>query len=205
MSGFKIAGCTDIEAEGLLLISEALERIYPSTTVRPVNGNNETSKSLQMNYGDLIWFSNDKTKTTDVAFIEAKVERRYTGNFFIETWSNWTHDPRRLNHGCMVKTMAHHLCYCFMDKRACYMMNRKLTLDYVFSSHDKYPETTQRRHAQMNVTRGLLVPVTEIEAMLEEAGRPVQYIELPMPENATAAPPMGFFGKYGQVSHGSKR
>lgn len=198
MSELKIAGCTDIEAEGILLISEALEQKYPDTSVRPVNGNNETSKSLQMNYGDLLWFSMDKTKSTNIAFIEAKIERRYTGNFFIETWSNWTSDPRRINHGCMVKTMAHHLCYCFMDKRVCYMMNRKLVLDYVFSNHDKYTETTQRRHAQMNVTRGLLVPVLEIEEMLNNAGKPVQYLELPAP--ATALAPAGFFEKYGQVT-----
>lgn len=107
---------------------------------------------FQLHCGDCIVTSRDGIRLN----AEVKAEVRFTGNLFIETWSNrsigrkgWLY---RLNK-CDV------LYYCFLDREVIYTTDFQKLRACDLSS---YQEVPQWRHEQDNDTYGLLVPIRDL-------------------------------------------
>ncbi len=56
------------------------------------------------------------------AAVEIKTERRHTGNLFIETWSNLTHDEAHRRDGWIFTLQADVIAFVFLDQEVVYMM-----------------------------------------------------------------------------------
>lgn len=137
---------------------------------------------LQQMVGDVIF--NSRTNG-HVYAVEIKAEREWTGNLFLETWSNRNLEDRAsralrgMNPGWLCKLRADLLFYYFLD------VDRLLVLD-VFAlqrwafgggkrepSIYRYREARQRRFDQANDTWGRIVPWTVLRVELEV--QPRQY------------------------------
>jgi len=131
---------------------------------------------LQETVGDAIM--NDREMTT--WGVEFKIERKHTGNLFLETWSNLA----RRNPGWMVKLNADILLYYFLDYSRLYSIGvHKLVLwafgnSSAFRNNERvqgrspgriydFPERRQGRYTQKNDTWGRVVPV---EILKKEVG-----------------------------------
>lgn len=173
-----IPNCTKTEREAIALIRQAFAARYPHLEMREVSGNDPTALSLQRHYGDLLWFHKDPAQHAGISFAEVKAESRFTGNLFIETWSNAAEEPARLNPGWAAKCEGHWLFYVFLDRRVLYMLPRHEVLTWFWKHHYKYPERTQEKHEQRNITRGVLVPIEDVEEMLTVKGKAFHVIPL---------------------------
>lgn len=174
----QIKDCTEVERTAFDLIRETFLDKFPDLIVREISGDDETAIFLQKHLGDLLWINKDPLKHSGVSFAEVKAERKFTGNLFIETWSNWSDEPSRLNPGWATKAKGHWVFYVFLDRMTLYMFPRTPLLRFAWSNHAKYKEATQEKHQQRNVTRGLLVPITDIEKYLCETESKFRIIEL---------------------------
>lgn len=99
---------------------------------------------------------------------ELKAESEYTGNVFLETWSNlaW------FRQGWMYTSQAHWLLYYFVKTGVLYHFDFAALKDWAFGNSGskgqiyRYHETWQKKYDQANDTWGRLVPIE----VLEKAG-----------------------------------
>ena len=143
---------------------------------------------LQEAVGDALF----NAKSGDIWSVEIKAEERYTGNLFLETWSNRnledaaSHTVRGSNPGWLYKSRAELLFYHFLDSDRLYVISMYRLRRWAFSAPGRhmsetvnnerrrlpgrlfdFPEIEQSKRQQMNDTRGRLVP---IKVLREEAG-----------------------------------
>lgn len=173
-----IPGSTEVERAAIAMIRAAFAVQFPHLEMREVGGSDDTSLFLQKHLGDLVWWHKDPSKHAGISFAEVKAETRFTGNVFVETWSNWAEDPSRVTPGWASKIRGHFIFYVFVDKCILYMIPREPIMQWFWNNHDKYPERTQRKASQRNVTRGVLVPLRDIEEVLSRSGKNLRIIEL---------------------------
>jgi len=97
--------------------------------------------------------------------IELKAEAKYTGNLFLETWSNLP----ELTPGWMLTSRADDLLYYFADVKTLYSIKLRRLQEWAFGIGEKeghiykYREVAQAKYQQINFTRGRLVPLHALE------------------------------------------
>lgn len=140
------------------------------------------SKALQERFGDLLF--NDRSGR--LWGVECKAEQEYTGNLFLETWSNrnlddpQSHADRGSNPGWLMKTSADLLFYHFLDRDALFVMNLldlkrwafrvpskhkseracRIRVEQLFGRIWDFPLRPQKKYDQKNDTWGRCVPLT---------------------------------------------
>lgn len=113
-------------------------------------------KELQKELGDMSFAYQGKTYC-----VELKAEQKFTGNLFLETWSNRS----RWTIGWMYTTKADKLWYYFIDNDELYYANVETLRDWCFGSGDgagqiyKHRELKQSKYAQKNDSWGRIVPI----------------------------------------------
>lgn len=101
-------------------------------------------------------------------YVEVKCEERYTGNFFLETWSNATFDFS--NPGWMYHLKSDYLAYYFRDTKQLYVVDFQSLWDWFFwkrypgggklaGSRQRFPEVIQGKCEQKNRTVGCIVGI----------------------------------------------
>lgn len=120
------------------------------------------SRELQKTYGDALM----NTPDGSLWAVEFKVERRFTGNFFIETWSNRS----RFTRGWLDHLNTNVLLYYFLDVGRLYSIDFPKLKRWAFGHAEgagrlySFREVKQKRHDQINDTWGRVVPVAVVEA-----------------------------------------
>lgn len=111
---------------------------------------------LQKITGDFIVVQEGKKRG-----LELKAEAKYTGNLFLETWSNLP----ELTPGWMLTSRADDLLYYFADTKTLYTLKLRRLQEWAFGIGERdghiyeYREVTQAKYQQINFTRGRLVPI----------------------------------------------
>jgi len=122
---------------------------------------------LQKSVGDVLVNTDAETLWS----VEIKSEARTTGNLFLETWSN----SPRFTLGWMYTLNADILWYYFMDTGKLYSMSFPSLKRWAFYDRNKhgvagklyeYREVEQKKHAQLNITCGRIVPIVDIECAI---------------------------------------
>lgn len=145
------------------------------------------SAFLQREVGDLLF--NDSHG--NVWSVELKAEQRFTGNLFLETWSNrnladaMSHAERGCTVGWLVQCKADLLFYHFLDSDSLYVFSLLALKRWAFEAPSRrmrmaeagadgvrsellgrvydFAEKAQHKYAQMNVTCGRIVPLRVLE------------------------------------------
>jgi hypothetical protein len=158
-----------VEHRGLAMLIPFLEeRAYKGRVVSTARG--ALAKTLQTNFGDLLMNTDAET----VWAIEVKVEQVWTGNLFLETWSNRnlddkaSHAERGCNPGWLLSTRADLLLNYFLDTDELVVVPVFRLKRWAFGSGEDggiyaWPEKRQGRYLQANDTWGRCVPVDVIE------------------------------------------
>jgi len=106
-------------------------------------------------------------------FIDVKVEMKYTGRLFLETWSNLGH-----NRGWLDKVSADFIIYYFRDRGVFYLIDFPKLRTWAFGDREKvgrlehFKELKQGKYIQRNTTCGRVVPISVIR---DEVGCRVFY------------------------------
>lgn len=115
---------------------------------------------LQKIVGDFIVVQEGRKRS-----IELKAEQKYTGNLYLESWSN---RPRRTP-GWMWTTQADYLFYFFCDTATLFIIEMKPLIEWAFGGADgqpghiyEYPEKPQAKYDQLNYTWGRVVPIIHL-------------------------------------------
>jgi hypothetical protein len=180
MSAF--GNCCKIEAAGM-------RDLLPFIGERSLNGQfvltekGRLSEELQKRFGDV--FLNRRDNGHIVA-VEVKSEEVFTGNFFLETWSN----KSRLTPGWMITNDSDFLFYYFLNLRSLHVIPFDKLKKWFFGdngrtgSESSYFEVRQRKHDQLNDTWGRIVPIEHVrhrvpmrEYLLAESGAWVQFTQ----------------------------
>ncbi len=117
------------------------------------------SAEMQQRFGDMVIQRNG-----EMVWVEMKAEEKFTGNFFIEDWSNWS----RGNPGWIHKLDTDLLFYHFLDQNALYMVHFHELRAWLFSANDynnrmsNYRLVRQKKCDQKNDTWGRLVPIRDV-------------------------------------------
>jgi len=134
-------------------------RCHNGRYVRTAKG--PLARDLQKQVGDVLFNSDDST----VYAIEIKAEQGYTGNVFLERWSNRS----RFTPGWFETQNCDLLLYHFLSNDSLYGFNfQKLREWFYCCDHRavpvaaKYPHYKQGRYTQLNDTWAYLVPIREI-------------------------------------------
>lgn len=143
------------------------------------------SKFFQETFGDLLF--NDLKGRMYV--VELKAEETWTGNLFLETWSNFTFNNKEShfrygpNPGWLLKLNADLLFYHFLNEDRVVIMSMPELQRWAFMAESKnmsepdargerrpligrvwdFRQRAQRKHEQGNLTIGALVPVSVLE------------------------------------------
>ena len=154
-----------VEHRGLAVLLPYLEeRAYRGRLVSTAKG--PLARTLQRSFGD--FFINIDADT--VRSLEIKVERHWTGNLFLETWSNLNLEDREAHaeHGStpgwMVTSRADLLLFYFLDTDDLVTVPLLRLKRWAFGSGTEggiyaWPEKRQGRFEQRNDTWGRCVPV----------------------------------------------
>lgn len=159
-----------VEAQGMAILLPFLkQRAHDGQLVLTSKG--RMARYLQEVVGDLMFNSDAETLWS----VEVKIERRATGNFFIETWSNKnledrsSHSERGSNVGWLHKLRADLLFYYFIDSDELYVIDLFKLQQWAFCNGprgggylERYVERPQAKYSQPNGTYGRLVPVDDI-------------------------------------------
>ncbi len=163
------ASASLVEHRGLAVLMPFLtERAYQGRVVSTARG--ALAKTLQASFGDVLMNTDAET----VWSIEIKVEQHWTGNLFLETWSNRnlddkaSHAKRGSNPGWLLSSRADLLLYYFLDTDDLVVVPVFRLKRWAFGSGEQggvyqWPERRQGRYPQQNDTWGRLVPVEVIE------------------------------------------
>lgn len=159
------AEASRVEQQGMALLFPYLEaRAYQGRIVSTARGT--LARTLQSSFGDI--FVN--TDASTVWAIEAKIERRWTGNLFLELWSNRNlyskaqHAARGSTPGWLVTCRADLLAFYFLDSDDLIFVPVFALKRWAFGSGAQggvyaYPEKHQGRYVQPNDSWGRIVPV----------------------------------------------
>lgn len=180
MHGFDKARAVEAKAMAVLLrfLEERADQ-YVLTAKGPM------AKHLQEIYGDIVFSSKDNRCWT----VEVKAEQKWTGNFFLETWSNRnldspaSHAERGSNRGWLEKLRSDLLWYYFIDADRLYIFNLLKVKRWAFGYTDDdgnarpariygFKEKPQGAYSQMNDTHGRIVPV---DLLVRECGARLVY------------------------------
>lgn len=167
MNGFNKA-CT-VEAEGLA-------RVYAFLKVQTDDGRyvriekGRLAAQLQQEIGDVLM-----NREGSLYSAEVKIEQHFTGNLFLETFSNAM--PERLKPGWLFTNQADLLLYHFLDRpRSLFVASLPRLKGWAFRRRGRngcvgslcaFEEKQQTKYDQLNVTVGRIVPVAVLK---EEAG-----------------------------------
>lgn len=158
-----------VEHRGLaVLLPYITERAHEGRVVSASKG--PLARTLQRSYGDL--FMNTDADT--IRGLEIKVERSWTGNLFLETWSNRNLEDRDSHHergstpGWLVTSRADLVLFYFLDTDDLVTVPMLRLKRWAFGSGPQggvyaWPEKQQGRYAQRNDTWGRCVPVEHLE------------------------------------------
>jgi hypothetical protein len=141
-----------VEKQALADILPWLARIRPGWQVVMTEG----QLFLQKLCGDAILRSAGDAKT-----VELKAERKWTGNLFLESWSNFGFRP-----GWLITSQAELLLYYFTEAKRLYCCEMKALRDWAFQDGHilSYAERSQQTYDQRNHTRGWLVKIDDLVA-----------------------------------------
>ena len=158
-----------VEQRGLAILLPYLEeRAFKGRIVSTARGT--LARTLQQDFGDYLLNTHDRT----VWAVEIKVEQAWTGNLFLETWSNRnleskaTHAELGSTPGWLIKTRADMLLYYFLDSDDLVTLPVFRLKQWAFGSGDeggiyRFREKRQGRYAQANDSWGRCVPVDVLE------------------------------------------
>jgi hypothetical protein len=133
------------------------------------------ARTFQKSFGDLLI----ATGPGSAASVEVKVQRRWTGNAWLETWSNknldhrGSHVERGSTPGWLVTCRADVLAFHFLDLDTVHFLPLFRLQQWAFGTDDRpgrvydFPERRQRRYAQPNDSWGRIVPM---EVLAREVG-----------------------------------
>jgi hypothetical protein len=119
-------------------------------------------KYVQKAIGDALARRNGHTYS-----IEIKAERRFTGNVFLETFSN-----KPVNDGWMYTTCATEIWFYFLANRSLNMVNTAELREWAFGKPGTreqgrlaaFEEVPQQQYDQRNYTHGRIVPIRILQA-----------------------------------------
>jgi hypothetical protein len=137
-----------VEQRGLAILLPYLEeRAFKGRIVSTARGT--LARTLQQDFGDYLMNTDDRT----VWAVEVKIEQAWTGNLFLETWSNRNLESKasHAEHGSDLVTLP-----VFRLKQ------------WAFGSGEeggiyRFPEKRQGRYMQANDSWGRCVPVDVLE------------------------------------------
>lgn len=177
MNGF--AKAKTIEAEALVRLRPFLREHSDGQFV--LIDKSPLARILQETIGDLLM---THRKTGRMVAVEVKAERKFTGNLFLETWSNrnladgdgW--EARGSNPGWLLKVHPTLLFYYFIDADKVYIIRMHRLVHWAYATPSKsnaagatrindFRCAAQSKYAQMNDTHGHLVP---LEVIAKEVG-----------------------------------
>jgi len=162
------AEASRVEQRGLALLLPYLEaRAFQGRIVTTARGT--LAPTLQASMGDVLM----NTDADTIWAIEAKIERRWTGNLFLELWSNRnlddkaSHAARGSAPGWLVTCRADLLAFYFLDTDDLLFVPVFMLKRWAFGSGPQdgvyaYPERCQRAYGQANDSWGRIVPVDVI-------------------------------------------
>lgn len=158
-----------IETQGMTLLMPFLrERAHDGQLV--VTSKGALARHLQETIGDVI-FNSDSERFYSV---EVKIEARYTGNLFIEVFSNrnleqrCSNAERGINVGWIFKLRADLLFYYFVDSDDLYIIPLFRLQRWAFGNGDvpgnvwRYRQAKQSKYHQLNDTWGWIVPISDV-------------------------------------------
>lgn len=161
MNGFESA--RTVEAKGFVILRPYLEEHASGGLV--VTSKGTLAKHLQLIVGDVLF--NDRHER--LWAVELKIEQRYTGNLFIETWSNRntesraSHAERGCNRGWLDHCRADLILYYFIDTDDLFVIDLFKLKQWAFGTGEngpnihRFPEKKQMRYDQKNDTWGRLI------------------------------------------------
>ena len=167
MNGFEKA--CGVEAEGLARVYEFLKiRADDGRYVRIEKG--RLAAQLQQEIGDILM-----NREGSLYSAEVKIEQRFTGNLFLETFSNAM--PERLKPGWLYTNQADLLLYHFLDRPvSLFIASLPALKGWAFRRRGHngcvgrlcgFEEKQQTKYDQLNVTVGRIVPIAILK---KEAG-----------------------------------
>jgi len=165
-----------VEAKGMAVLAPFLEERANGKLVLFDKG--ALAKAMQESVGDAIFTACDGSARS----VEVKTEERFTGNLFLETWSNrnlserGSYVCRGNNPGWLFKSSSELLFYYFLTNDRLYVFDLFRLKQWAFVSPgglgfdgrlSDFREVPQGRYSQLNETRGRIVP---LEVLREEVG-----------------------------------
>jgi hypothetical protein len=163
-----------VEQRGMAVLLPFLEsRAWRGQVIRVAKG--PLAKHFQRSFGDLLI----ATGPGNVASVEIKAQRRWTGNLFLEVWSNknlddrGSHIERGSTPGWLITCRADVLGFHFIDADTVLFLPMFRLQQWAFGIGDvpgriyDFPERQQRRYVQRNDSWGRVVP---IETLAREVG-----------------------------------
>ena len=154
-----------VERRGMAALLPYLEtRAWRGQVIQVAKG--QLARHFQQRFGDLLI----ATGPGAAASVEVKVQRRWTGNLFLEVWSNKnlddraSHVERGSTPGWLVTCRADVIGFHFLDADTVLFLPLFRLQQWAFGARDHsarvfdFPERRQRRYAQRNDTWGRLVP-----------------------------------------------
>jgi len=174
-----------VEAEGNMILLPYLREKSDGGLVLTSKGT--LARWLQESVGDVLL-----NRREQLFAVELKCERKYTGNLFLETWSNRnledgrSHAERGQNTGWMYKLRADLLLYYFIDTDQLFSIKVLALKRWFFgrggelgayrrpSADGQTPmfrEVKQEARDQANDTRGVLVPIAVLRSEIPNAIR----------------------------------
>jgi hypothetical protein len=187
MNGFM--GARSVEARALLRLEPFIqEKSDGGRFVRTDKG--RLAPFIQETIGDYMVNCSDQ-----IFSIEIKAEERFTGNLFLETWSNRnlddpaSHAMRGSNPGWLLKLRSDLLFYYFLDADRLYVINTLSLKRWAFGHKGSvahlyegdldgsamFREVAQSKYQQLNDTWGRLVP---LERLTRQMSTPPKLIHL---------------------------
>jgi hypothetical protein len=163
-----------VEQRGMSALLPYLEsRAYRGQVIQVAKG--PLARHFQRSFGDLLI----ATGPGAVASVEIKVSRRWTGNLFLEVWSNKnledraSHVERGSTPGWLITCRADVVGFHFLDVDTVVFLPLFRLQQWAFGCGEQtariydFPERQQRRYVQRNDSWGRIVPV---EVLAREVG-----------------------------------